>query len=145
MSLIFSDLILSNLPAQATPQHGATTQNSSDVVELVADTNTTNSLFASFRAQEPMLYGRAEQLNRYLDLSASSISTEAVNFWLSNQQRFPDLSRLALSVLSVPATSAPVERVFSSGGLFMRPHRSRLHDSTLSQLVFAKCNGLFLC
>ena len=26
--------------------------------------------------------------------------------------------------LSIPATSAPVESVFSYGGLFMRPHRA---------------------
>ena len=42
-----------------------------------------------------------------------------------------------------PATSAAVERVFSQGGFFMRPHRSRLTDSTLCNLMLAKCNISF--
>jgi len=36
--------------------------------------------------------------------------------------------------------SAPVERAFSSAGMFMRPHRARLSNKMLSDLVFLKCN-----
>jgi len=43
-------------------------------------------------------------------------------------------------VQSVPATSAPVEKVFSHGGIIMRPHRARLIDTMLSNIVFLKCN-----
>ena len=45
-----------------------------------------------------------------------------------------------LCSMCVPATSAAVERVFSHGGLFMRPHRARLGHKVLSDLVFAQCN-----
>ena len=41
---------------------------------------------------------------------------------------------------SVPATSAPVERVFSHSGLTMRPHRDRMSDRMLSDLLMIKCN-----
>ena len=34
-----------------------------------------------------------------------------------------------------PATSAPVERIFSHSGLLMRANRARMDDNVLSQLV----------
>jgi len=49
------------------------------------------------------------------------------------------LQPLLEKVLSVPATSAPVERVFSQSGLILRPNRAR--KTLLSQLVFLKCNS----
>jgi hypothetical protein len=44
-------------------------------------------------------------------------------------------------VLCTPATSAPVERVFSHSGLIVRPHRARMSDELLKTLVFLKCNS----
>lgn len=40
----------------------------------------------------------------------------------------------------IPATSAPVERVFSHGGIILRPHRARMSDDLLSSLVYMKSN-----
>ena len=52
----------------------------------------------------------------------------------------PALNKLAMQVLFVPASSAPVERNFSTGGLIMRPHQSRLSSVNLEMLVALKCN-----
>ena len=41
-------------------------------------------------------------------------------------QKYSQLNVLFEKVFSSPATSAPVERVFSSSGLLMRPHRARM-------------------
>lgn len=62
-------------------------------------------------------------------------------FWAHNKDKYPHLHALALKVLSVPASSAPVERVFSAGGLLMRPHRASLGSKMLSSLIFLKCNN----
>lgn len=55
---------------------------------------------------------------------------QAINtFWRPDgaaRLRYPALYGLAQNVLSVPASSAPVERDFSHGGLIMRPHRAKL-------------------
>ena len=53
-----------------------------------------------------------------------------------------NIMRLLLEkIFSVPATSAPVERVFSHGGIIMKPNRAQLSDEMLSALVFMKCNS----
>jgi hypothetical protein len=44
---------------------------------------------------------------------------------------YKTLSQLATKVLCVPATSAPVERVFSQSGFLMRQHRASMSKTTL--------------
>jgi len=41
---------------------------------------------------------------------------------------------------TVPATSAPIERIFSQSGLIIKPNRARLGKKLLCQLVFLKYN-----
>jgi len=65
---------------------------------------------------------------------------DCLHFWHQHKKDLPIMYCLAMKVHSVPATSAPVERVFSHGGIVMRPHRSRLGDTILSNIVFLKCN-----
>lgn len=62
------------------------------------------------------------------------------NLIFAKKYNFPHLHRLASRVLCVPASSAPVERIFSKSGILMRPHRSRLSKDTLSKLTFVQCN-----
>jgi hypothetical protein len=54
--------------------------------------------------------------------------------------QYPLLSKLALKILSIPATSAPVERVFSQSGFLFRQHRASMTRATLQQLTMLKCN-----
>jgi hypothetical protein len=44
--------------------------------------------------------------------------------------------------MNVVIDAAPVERIFSHGGIFMRPHRARMSDRVLSDLMILKCNKL---
>jgi len=46
-------------------------------------------------------------------------------------------------LLCTPATSAPVERIFSQSGIIMRPHRAKMSDSLLETLVMLKCNSVW--
>ncbi|KAK9952779.1 hypothetical protein ABG768_018586 [Culter alburnus] len=57
------------------------------------------------------------QINKYFDAIQDSDPDTALVFWAKNQDKFPHLHNLAMKVLSVPASSAPVERVFSRGGI----------------------------
>lgn len=76
------------------------------------------------------------------ELSVSRGDNSSESLWLTvgEKKLFEPLHLLFEKVFSAPATSAPVERVFSSSGLLMRPHRARMSDQLLSQLVFLTCN-----
>ena len=63
-----------------------------------------------------------------------------LRFWRKHSSEFPALAALAKQILSIPASSAPIERVFSQGGIIIRPHRSSMTCNTLSMLTFLKCN-----
>jgi len=76
----------------------------------------------------------ARDFQRFLDSPAASLD-------VFNDQLFArSLRPIALQLFSAPCSSAASERVFSQAGLIMRPTRSRLSRSRLSELVFLKCN-----
>ncbi|XP_041841957.1 uncharacterized protein LOC121640312 [Melanotaenia boesemani] len=80
------------------------------------------------------------ELDRYIQVSSDEEEVDCLGFWKRHAKVFPRLFLVTVRVLAVPATSAPVERVFSHGGLIMRPHRARISARTLSTLIFLKCN-----
>ena len=64
------------------------------------------------------------------------------NYWniFKHDVRFTKMHKVIEKFLCPPASSAAVERIFSHGGLFMKPHRARLGPAVLTNLVFTKCN-----
>ena len=65
---------------------------------------------------------------------------DAECFWRGNKSQFPYLYALAAKYLAVPASSSPVERMFSVCGYINRPHRARITPEHLEQLVLLKTN-----
>jgi hypothetical protein len=59
-----------------------------------------------------------------------------LDWWRVNKQTYPHLSKLALKYLSIPATSAPSERVFSTAGLTIAKDRARLDATRANEIVF---------
>ena len=82
----------------------------------------------------------AQYLEKIDSLKPEDISDNALEFWNYNRKCMPDLHKLTMTVLSIPALSAPVERAFSRGGIIFSPHRRRLSAHKLSMLIFFKCN-----
>jgi hypothetical protein len=76
--------------------------------------------------------------NPILRLRLSNKISKQVVF---QRKGFSLLKGLFSRILCIPATSAPVERIFSQSGLIMRPHRARMTDSLLETLMFIKCNS----
>ncbi|CAM4570379.1 unnamed protein product [Leuciscus chuanchicus] len=80
------------------------------------------------------------QLTAFLDLITKQVSVPCFEFWQQHKAKFPALYQLATQVFCIPATSAPIERIFSHGGILMRPHCARLSSVILSNLMLLKYN-----
>ncbi len=61
-------------------------------------------------------------------------------FWFQHEKMFRKLFPLAVDILSIPATSAPIERAFSVAGATIGLRRTSLSDMALFQEVFYKMN-----
>ena len=85
------------------------------------------------------------EVERYL----SSVLTlpehvDPVTFWLENENSFPILSPFAIDMLCIPASSAPVERTFSTAGESTCGRRNWLSDKNLEREVLLRRNRYYL-
>lgn len=108
--------------------------------EDISAQSTSSGLFAGYKRRRVEPTTVSAQLASYIAICEDFEHSDVLTFWSTNRSRLSKLFPLAMRVLSVTASSAPVERVFSHGGLIMRPHRARLGDTILSNLIFLKCN-----
>lgn len=70
--------------------------------------------------------------NEYL-IKANSVFVEnnhvdTAELWSKHENLWPELAAYAKHILTVPVTSAPVERVFSIGGYILEPRRRCIND-----------------
>ena len=65
------------------------------------------------------------------------IQMDSLAYWRGKQGV---LSKAALQILAVPASSAPMERIFSHAGLILTAKWTRMKDDLLWVLVKAKYN-----
>jgi hypothetical protein len=57
-----------------------------------------------------------------------------IEYWLGLRERYPDLSRLALDVLSIPSSSCECGRMFSELGDLLEPRRRNLSPELLAAI-----------
>ena len=76
-----------------------------------------------------------QQLNQYIEcrVSKEEKKIDPFEYWLTKKKKYPDLSRIACEILTNPASTALVERVFSSSGEVTRGKRNQLTDSNLER------------
>jgi len=75
-----------------------------------------------------------QQLQKYLAMETTSIDDDCMLFWTQNRSTLDKLVAPALRALRVPVSSAAVERVFSQGGIILRPHQAGKNNTHLQQL-----------
>nr|XP_055027515.1 E3 SUMO-protein ligase ZBED1-like [Misgurnus anguillicaudatus] len=80
------------------------------------------------------------ELATYLLIPDIEPDTDPLEWWKLHQPNFPRLSLLAKKYLSIPATSAPSERVFSVGGGIVTCNRACLKPEVVDRLIFLAKN-----
>ncbi|KAJ4939239.1 hypothetical protein JOQ06_028695 [Pogonophryne albipinna] len=107
------------------------TTPTTDEQDQMAEPDSQPGLFSAYRKKQKKDSSSSPQiqLNHYLDICDGQ---SCLQFWAMNRHTLPSLFKVAVKVMAVPASSAPVERVFSHGGVIMRPHRSQLSDKVLT-------------
>ena len=76
----------------------------------------------------------------YLQLKPLARSTKIFEWWKVNEPRFPNISKLAKSILCIPATSTASERIFSSAGTTISKKRNCLKPENVDEILFLNKN-----
>ena len=79
----------------------------------------------------------ADELDHYLNADADPTIDMPLQWWTSPDARamYPNLSRMAVSYLTIPPTSVAVERLFSKGRIFISYLRNGLSAASIRALL----------
>ena len=80
------------------------------------------------------------EVDNYLKLPKLARRENPLLWWKENENKFPNISKLARSYLCIPASSTTSERVFSKAGNLVTKKRSSLSGSTVDALIFLNKN-----
>lgn len=103
-----------------------------------------DQMFGDFQTARPQMTkstreSAKKEILMYRERDSLGLSGDVLQWW-KKQMDLPLLSALAKSYLSIPATSVPSERVFSTAGDIVTAQRSLLHPDHVDQLIFLKKN-----
>ena len=103
-------LVASVSPAPVAAQSSDTVANASPPRKR---SRLLNFMTANQRTNATSPEARIAEVNDYLSQPALAEDAKPLAFWKDNRFRYPILSKLACTYLAIPASSAPVERLFS--------------------------------
>lgn len=95
-------------------------------------------MFDAARANRKKTAGPVvDELDRYLSSDADPTINSPLAWWISQDARaaYPNLSRMAVSYLTIPATSVAVEQLFSKGRIFVSHLRNGLSAESIRALL----------
>lgn len=100
-----------------------------DISSSSQDEELSTNLFVAHLQSKKAVRAQQDEYVRYIGTPVvDHIQRRPVDWWLepSQQKAFPFLSQMAIDILSIPGSSADVERLFSSSKLTCTDQRNRL-------------------
>ncbi|XP_039630381.1 zinc finger BED domain-containing protein 4-like [Polypterus senegalus] len=94
----------------------------------------------SFSKTEQPSKGIERETELYRREASIPLSCCPLTWWRENSSKYPLLSPLVKEYLSIPATSVPSERFFSTAGDIVTAQRSQLLPENVDMLIFLKKN-----
>jgi hypothetical protein len=81
------------------------------------------------------------ELQEYLNAPPATHDTKTIQWWKENAGAYPCLAAMARDYLAIPATSVPVECIFSAGADLVQPKRGALNKESIQACM---CLGSWL-
>lgn len=95
-----------------------------------------SSYIARKRKRVDSVSRKKDEYARYVDgVSGIDEVTDVVQWWCAHRDEYPVLFQMAMDILSIPGTSAEIERIFSQAGRLLTDDRNSLGDSTVEAIV----------
>ena len=90
--------------------------------------------------EEEVIVPKICEFELYLKEAPVDMKTDILEWWGMNEERFPNIARMAAQYLGVPSSSAAAERVFSISGRIYNDLSQNMNAETLEERMFAKVN-----
>lgn len=77
-----------------------------------------------------------DEIIEYLQFKCpSDVDLDVLQWWNSKKSEFPKLSKFALNIHSIPSSSIPSERLFSTSGNVITEKRTRLNPNSIENIL----------
>lgn len=76
-----------------------------------------------------------KEINNYLQSPRPGPKTDILVWWKNYSSAYPIISRMAKDILCIPATSVPIERVFSEASQVVTKNRCSLENQSMRELI----------
>lgn len=84
------------------------------------------------------------EMERYKMFENPGLNCDLLHWWGEHEKTLPLLSKLARTILAIPASSAAAESNFSTAGYVLSPQRSQLNTSLVRSILVCRSNKDFL-
>lgn len=90
------------------------------------------------------------EMETYLQFNIANLKSQnddrddLLHFWREQENLLPNLSILAKKILCIPASSAAVERTFSSAGVVVSQRRTSIKPSLVNDIILIRSAGAYL-